>query len=124
MEANKKQVNPELLTPGQTQIIQELVNCALACEACSTACLAENNVAHLTRCIQLTRDCADICFQASRVVMRKSEVIDHILSNCEEICRVCADECRKHQHDHCQLCAEACDSCAESCNNYYQEQGV
>ena len=121
MDAHRNHEHTELLTRQQTEIIQELVNCALACEACSTACLNEADLTHLARCIKLTRDCADTCFQAARLIMRKSELSDHLLTVCEEACRICADECKRHTHDHCELCAEACDSCADNCNSYYRK---
>jgi hypothetical protein len=120
MESQHKSLSEEMLTYEQTEIIRELVNCGLACEACSTACLNESHVAHLTRCIQLTRDCADTCFHASRLIMRKSELADQIALICEEACRICAEECRKHDHEHCLACADDCDSCAEDCHRYYQ----
>jgi hypothetical protein len=116
----KSETYPEILTQEQTEVIQELVNCALACEACSSSCLREKDVAHMTRCIELTRDCAEICFQAARHVMRRSEIARQFLTVCEEICRVCADECRKHNEDHCEICAEACESCADNCNRFYK----
>jgi hypothetical protein len=33
------------------------------------------------------------------------------------MCRSCAEECSKHNHDHCKACAEACLSCAEACRS-------
>ena len=79
----------ERLTYQQTSLIQELVNCALACESCTTNCLSEHDVTMMARCIQLTRDCADICFLGSTLIMRESEVSDQFLMVCEEICRLC-----------------------------------
>ncbi|WP_373711169.1 four-helix bundle copper-binding protein [Jeotgalibaca porci] len=31
---------------------------------------------------------------------------------------MCADECEKHDHNHCQECAKACRACEEACNAY------
>lgn len=116
----KPSYTSEILTYQQTEVIQELVNCALACEACASMCLKAPDVQHMVRCAELARDCADTCLQASRLIMRRSEIADHYLATCEEICRLCADECRRHKADHCEICATACDSCAESCRNYYK----
>lgn len=102
-----------------SELIQELINCALACEACASACLAEEDVAMMTRCIELNRDCADSCFQAARLVMRDSEVSDSFLAVCEEICRMCGEECEKHDHDHCKMCAESCERCADACHAHH-----
>jgi hypothetical protein len=112
----------EILTHQQAEVIQELVNCALACEACAALCLKEPEVRHMVRCAELARDCADTCLQASRLVVRKSEIADNYLTICDEICRLCADECRLHDADHCEICAAACDSCAETCQRYYNSR--
>jgi hypothetical protein len=28
---------------------------------------------------------------------------------------MCADECSKHEYDHCKHCAAVCERCAEAC---------
>lgn len=101
-------------------LIQEMVHCALACEMCASACLDEKDVTMMTRCIELDRDCADICFQAARLLQRDAEIAHHFLSVCEEICRLCADECAKHEMNHCKTCAEACQKCAEACHAHLE----
>jgi hypothetical protein len=119
MERNQSSA-PEILTPEQTEVIQELVNCALACEACASSSINEKESMSMTRCIELARDCSEICFQASRLIMRRSEIAEHYIVLVEEICRVTADECEKHQDDPSQICAEACKSCADSCATFHQ----
>ena len=111
----------ERLTSEQTTMIQELVNCALACESCTSGCLAENDVAMMARCIELSRDCAELCFLGSKLIMRESEMVDQFLRICEEACRLCAEECNKHDHEHCKICAEACESCANTCNEFHHQ---
>lgn len=111
-----------ILTYAETGIIRELVNCALTCEACATACLKEQEDTHLARCGARARDCSDICLHASRLVMRHSEIAGHYLAMCEEMCRLCHEECSKHQHDYCMICAEACESCADTCEAYTRER--
>jgi hypothetical protein len=101
-------------------LIQTLLDCVAACENCATACLHEQDVQPMVRCISLDRDCADICSQAARLLMRNSEIAHQYLVLCEEICRMCAHECSMHQHDHCQKCAEACFICAEACHEHHQ----
>ncbi|WP_295770788.1 four-helix bundle copper-binding protein [uncultured Mucilaginibacter sp.] len=101
-------------------LVQKLLNCALACESCATACLHEDDVQMMTRCITLDRDCADICLLAARLLQRDSGLALQYLLICEEACRLCADECAKHEHDHCKRCAEACRECAEACHAHHQ----
>jgi Domain of Unknown Function (DUF326). len=102
-------------------LIQQLLNCALACENCASACLHEEDVTMMANCIMIDRDCADICTLAARLLQRNPSQIAHqFLLVCEEICRTCADECGKHQYDHCQRCARACLSCAEACHAHHE----
>lgn len=92
-----------------------LIKCITACEACATACLKEDNVKMMARCIMLDRDCADICTLTARFVARSSEHAKHVMRECIEICRLCEEECRKHDEDHCQHCADICRECADAC---------
>src|SRR5476651_453287 len=102
------------------QLIQRLLDCVLACEHCATACLGEDDVKMMAGCIRLDRDCADICSQAARLLQRDSVIAHQYLVLCEEICRLCAEECGKHNMDHCRQCAEACRQCAEACHAHHE----
>jgi hypothetical protein len=97
------------------ELQQKLINCAITCEDCERACLNEDNITLLARCIELTRDCADICLQGARLVQREAEIADDYVLVTEKMCRMCAEECRKHNHEHCQACAEVCEACADAC---------
>ena len=97
------------------QLQQHLINCAIACESCETACLNEDNITLLARCIELTRDCADICMLGSRLVQRESEIEEDYMKLITAMCTMCAEECRKHNNEHCKACAEMCEACAEAC---------
>jgi len=90
--------------------------CAMECEHCATACLNEDDLKRLAQCIQLNRDCADICAFATQIMARDSKFSKDICSLCAEICQACGDECAKHDDmDHCKKCADACYRCAEEC---------
>jgi hypothetical protein len=102
------------------KLIQKLLECALTCEHCATSCLQEENVAIMAKCISLDRDCSDICLQAARLVQRESPIARQFLLLCEEICRMCAEECSKHHDEHCMRCAEACTICADACHEHHQ----
>jgi hypothetical protein len=106
---------------------EALLACAEACTICADACLAEENPAHLRRCIRTDLDCADICHATARLVLRQTESIPDVvrqqLHACVLACQVCADECAQHEHEHCRLCAEACRRCQEACNRLLGEIG-
>lgn len=108
------QIQPRKLNIANKELIQKLIDCALTCEESEAACLNEENITLLARCIEPDRDCADICLQASRLVQMDSEIVEEYLSVCEQICRMCAEECNKHNHEHCKICAEACLTCANA----------
>ena len=97
--------------------IETCVECWVACEMCSDACLDEENVGQLARCIRLDRDCAEACQMAVRVMVRGGENVAEVCRMCAVICDRCAEECEKHaaHHDHCRICAEICRRCAEEC---------
>ncbi|MCA8833321.1 four-helix bundle copper-binding protein [Hymenobacter pini] len=102
----------------QHQSLLDALNaCIASCEHCATACLNEQNVQMMARCISLDRDCADICALTARLLARGSEHAQHLLRECAEICKACGDECEKHaaHMEHCRECAEACRRCEEAC---------
>lgn len=95
--------------------MNELHACMKACNYCYDACLHEEDVNMMAQCIRLDRECADICNYLEAAIARNSPFIKQIASVCADICTACAEECNKHDHDHCQQCAKACTSCAEAC---------
>ena len=101
--------------------IEACLACANTCTSCADACLAEGTVAHLTQCIRLNLDCADICAATAAVLTRRTgsnePVIRATLELCAFACQVCAEECLRHGniHEHCRLCAQACRACQQAC---------
>ena len=93
--------------------------CAQVCTGCANACLGEPDVQHLVRCIRLDLHCADVCDTTGRLVSRQENpaLARAILQACTLACRLCADECERHQMmDHCRVCAAACRRCQEACD--------
>ena len=99
------------------QLLDALNNCAMECNHCTSACLEEQDVKMLAKCISLDMDCAAICTLTASLIARGSEHGKHLLKECAEVCNACADECEKHADhmDHCKKCAEACRACATAC---------
>lgn len=89
--------------------------CADACDHCSTACLKEADVKMMARCVALDIDCAAICRLAAGYMARGSEFEKQVCGLCADVCEACGAECAKHQHAHCQECAQACRRSAEEC---------
>ena len=95
--------------------IEACVNCAQACEHCATVCLNEMDVKKMSKCIELDRDCAEVCWAAAGYMSRGSQFVDQLCRICAEICDACGAECEKHDMDHCRDCTEASRQCAEEC---------
>jgi hypothetical protein len=69
----------------------------------------------MVECVFLDRSCADACSLTLRELARGSQFSHEVAEWCARICGACADECEKHQRNHCQQCAKACQVCAEDC---------
>jgi hypothetical protein len=107
------------MSPKTNKSLIEVLNaCAAECNHCAAACLDEQDIMMLARCVKLDLDCAGICQLTSSLLARGSEHGLHLLEECAEICNACAKECEKHasKMDHCKACAEMCRKCASECS--------
>ena len=104
-----------------TETLDSLDECAWTCALCADACLGEDTVAELRRCIGLNLDCAVLCTATAAVASRQTEpdstVMRAALEACVAACEACATECGHHagMHEHCKVCAESCRRCADAC---------
>ncbi|WNB86998.1 four-helix bundle copper-binding protein [Cellulomonas sp. ATA003] len=104
------------------QAVDALLQCAQACTACADACLSEEMVADLRKCIRTDLDCADICVAAANVLSRHTgydaNITRAVVQACVTACKSCGDECEAHagMHEHCRICAEACRACEAACS--------
>ena len=98
--------------------IEILNDCIQACNSCLTDCLLEPDISMLVDCIELDRDCADICALISQYLSRDSRFAIELAKQCAIVCEACAKECEKHAADmeHCRECAVICRDCAQECN--------
>ncbi len=97
------------------ELIKKLDICIAACNFCAASCLKEEHVQHMTSCIALDMDCAEVCRTTAVLLARDSKHGKHLLKECIELCDACAEECGRHEHAHCQACAKACRECADAC---------
>lgn len=101
--------------------MQTCSDCELVCSMCVDACLSEEEVASLRRCIASNLDCADICGATARVLARANdtdrELLRAQLQACVHACVVCGSECEAHagHHPHCKVCASVCRLCEDLC---------
>lgn len=115
-------VQPVMGVETTARLLETLGECSITCEICADACLAEEMVADLGRCITLNLHCAETCDETAHVIARATEAdiatLQNGLEHCAEVCRVCADECALHaaMMEHCRICAETCRRCLQACN--------
>lgn len=100
------------------KLIHALGNCINHCYHCADACLDEEDVKMMVRCIRADRVCAEVCSALKRIVATSFEDVDELVRYCIKICNLCAEQCEEHQMDHCQRCAEACRNCIAECEKY------
>ncbi len=101
-----------------SKLIEALNNCAAKCNYCADACLDEDNIQMMVKCIRTDRACAAVCTATAALLAGNYKNAQAMVDYCQQICNQCAEECEQHDHDHCQECAEACRKCAEACKNY------
>ncbi len=97
--------------------------------ACADACLSEDLVAELTKCIRSSADCADQCDATGPLLSRHTGYDANLtraaLEACAAACKTCGDECERHagMHEHCRVCAEACRRCETACRELLASLG-
>ena len=100
------------------QLLQTLSNCINHCNHCADACLDEENVKMMVKCIRTDRVCATVCKATAEVLATSHSDVQGLLDYCARTCETCAEECAKHEAQHCKDCAEACRECAQACRGY------
>lgn len=95
--------------------IDACMKCMQACEQCLTSCLKEPDVQARINCINMLRDCVDICALSSQWMSRGSMQAKQMCQLCATICDACATECAGYQDQHCKACADFCRKCADEC---------
>jgi hypothetical protein len=101
---------------------------AQACTSCADSCLAEEDVAEMSRCILLCVSCSDICDTTARALSRPAGadhlVLHGLLQACVRTCQNSAEECDRHaaHHRHCEICARACRQCIQACSRLLEDE--
>ncbi|WP_222914473.1 four-helix bundle copper-binding protein [Natrinema sp. SYSU A 869] len=104
---------------SENEEMQECIdNCfeaAQACEWCADECAGEGE--EMAKCLRLCRDVADLTTMHARFMARNSNYSTELAEACAGACEECAEECERHDAEHCQVCADVLQDCAETCRN-------
>jgi hypothetical protein len=104
------------------EVLQDLLDCSVSCERCVIDCISGSYPQKMETCIRLARDCKDVCGLQAKYLSRNSPIARHLMIVCEDLCRLCAEECSKHpQLKECSDCYKACIKCAETCKKQIME---
>ncbi|NLE28219.1 MAG: four-helix bundle copper-binding protein [Phycisphaerae bacterium] len=112
IKAHPRQSNMDL--QAMLDCVNACFECSQICTVCADACLGEEHIQPLIRCIRLNQDCADICATTGRMLVRLNcpdwAIIRSQLQACTAACHKCGNECELHaqMHEHCKICLEAC----------------
>ncbi|WP_256300802.1 four-helix bundle copper-binding protein [Haloarchaeobius salinus] len=94
------------------ECIDNCLEAAQACEWCADECLGDEG---MEECARLCRDVADLTTLHARFMARNSNYGSQLAQVCAEACEDCADECERHDAEHCKVCADVLRDCAETC---------
>ncbi len=100
------------------EFLSKLSNCINHCNHCADACLDEDNLKKMVDCIRKDKICASACASLADILTVKNANAAGLVKYCEQVCRECAEECEKHETQHCKDCAKACRECEEACKKY------
>lgn len=97
--------------------------CIEACQDCHGVCAEsimyclEKGGAHAEpRHLTMLQDCADLCILSQDVMLRASDLTNHICQTCADACETCAESCDKFGDDKAmKTCANSCRACADAC---------
>lgn len=87
-----------------------------ACEWCADECI-EMGDEEMTRCIRLCRDVTGAATLLIQYIARTSNYTPELAEVCAGTAEECAEECARHDVEHCQVCAAVLRDCAEACRN-------
>ena len=119
-----KEIRVSTQTPNPADDCIEACTWAeLACLACAEMCL--NDLAHedLSLCVQLSLDCAEICWTTRKFVtdalVVAPQLVREQLDQCSLACAACAAECRRHAASLSELatCEQTCARCEQLCRS-------
>lgn len=102
------------LSEEQRECIETCTETVEVCEWCADECLGSEE---MEKCARLCRDAADVASLHARLMARGSNYSPQLAEACAGVCEECAEECRRHDADHCQTCADVLEDCAETCRS-------
>jgi hypothetical protein len=95
-------------------------DCKALCDACVKHCqsMVSAGMKEHAKSLALSRDAADVCNAAARIVSRKGPLSKPICEACLKACEACGSECRKYPTmKPMKDCADSCARCTAACRD-------
>jgi len=103
--------------PGKySKALMSALHCKLQAQICLSHCITEMGKGDsLAACANSTREVIAMCDSFIAMASLESGFTKKTAQLCEEVCKSCASECKKHSEHHkvCKDCMESCNSCAK-----------
>jgi hypothetical protein len=119
-----KEIRVSTKTPNPADDCIEACTWAeLACLASAEMCLNDLANEDLSLCVQLSLDCAEICWTTRKFVtdalVVAPQLVREQLDQCALACAACAAECRRHAANISELasCEQSCARCERLCRS-------
>jgi Cys-rich four helix bundle protein (predicted Tat secretion target) len=100
-----------------SKAMMSAVHCQLAAENCLAHCINEMGKGDksLVKCANSTREVIAACEAFVKMASFESSFTGKMADLCEDVCKACAAECKKHaeHHPECKECMDSCLSCAK-----------
>jgi hypothetical protein len=103
----------DVLTDEMRLALHDAVQAANVCEWCADECIGEGSP-HMSECIRLCRDVADLASLNVTFLSRGSLVGPEVAEAFAIAAEECARECARHSHSHCQECASTLQRAADT----------
>ena len=110
----------EHLTDEQQACIDTCYEAVQACEWCADECAGEGE--EMVTCLRLCRDVTGVASLLIQYIARDSNYTPELAEVCAGTAEQCAEECERHDAEHCQVCADVLRECAESCRDMMSTQ--
>ena len=110
------------LQPQQRAALESVARAIEVCEWCADQCVQEANP-HMIECIHLCEDVSEIGEATLALVPRNSRFAQQAVQALQQAVQMCAQECGRHPHDHCQECANVLGQTLNSLQSLSQPTG-
>ena len=114
------------LPAQQREAVMDVAQAIAVCGWCADQCIQEASPG-MTECIRLCEDVVELGETLLALAPRNSRYTQSIVQAFQQAADACAQECGRHQHGHCQDCAQTLPQAANSAQQLLQspaQQGM